>query len=245
MKKICSVLLLACLMLTLLPTAMAASTYVIQSSEPQGYLYLYDKASSTYGNNLGAYYNNTTVQVINWYGGNEFALVRTPDGRKGYMNHNYLYTQEEIDARPVFTVNSLEPAGYCYMYDRDSSTYGKNLGRYNDGEKMQIIGYNTKHTWAYVYSVTTGKIGWIVLKSLTETETRPIEGTCYVDSIDPMGYCYMYDKPSSTNGKNLGRFNDFDSFDIIDWNADRNYALVRSHKNNKIGYVRKGCLVKN
>ena len=45
------------------------------------------------------------------------------------------------DNYPLYVVDSYSPSGYCYMYDRPTSTYGNNLGRYNNGEKVNSLWY--------------------------------------------------------------------------------------------------------
>jgi len=242
MKKLLSVLILICLLTGLAPACLAATTYVIQSSEPQGYLYLYDKPSSSGGNNLGAYYNDTTVSVVTFNAKNGFALVRTPDGRKGYMNNKYLYTFAQINSRRVYTVNSTDPAGYCYMYDQPNDVKGSNIGYYPNGSRLQVIDYDADKTFAYCRSEDDGLIGYVRKACITLSSTIAIEGYAQVDSVDPMGYCYMYDQPNDVKGKNLGRYDDGFVFDVLEWDASKTYALVRDGDTDKTGYVRKTCL---
>ena len=47
------------------------------------------------------------------------------------------------DNYPLYVVDSYSPSGYCYMYDRPTSTYGNNLGRYNNGETLKVISTKT------------------------------------------------------------------------------------------------------
>ena len=61
------------------------------------------------------------------------------------------------DNYPLYVVDSYSPSGYCYMYDRPTSTYGNNLGRYNNGETLK----SGRHT----------------LKSKTATKRLPEEYT--------------------------------------------------------------------
>ena len=63
-----------------------------------------------------------------------------------------------------------------------------------------------------------------------------------MDSYEPYGYCYLYDRPSSTYGNNLGRHNNGELIYVLDWYADDNYAKVECANNGKIGYIRKACL---
>jgi hypothetical protein len=69
-----------------------APEYVIYSTEPYGYCYLYSEASDNTGINLGRYNNFNRVKVINYNGGQEgkwnYCFVITRDNKLGYM-HDY------------------------------------------------------------------------------------------------------------------------------------------------------------
>ena len=96
MKKWIVMLLALCLLLTLWVTASADGYgwYVVESTSPYGYAYLYSNASDRnhLSRNLGRYDNGSYVYVINYYGGQDgrynYCYVRTVDGRVGYM-HDY------------------------------------------------------------------------------------------------------------------------------------------------------------
>lgn len=63
-----------------------------------------------------------------------------------------------------------------------------------------------------------------------------------VESYSPSGYCYLYDAPSDTQGRNLGRHNNGEIVKVIDWNASGDYALSIC-ANGSVGYIRKNCIV--
>ena len=55
-------------------------------------------------------------------------------------------------------------------------------------------------------------------------------------------YVYMYAKPNS-GSTNLGRCDNGEEIEIINWGADSAYAFVRSVKNSKYGYIEKKSLI--
>ena len=68
--------------------------YVVNSSQPKGYCYLYTAASDRDGisTNMGRYNNGSLVRLLEYYGGQDgkynYCLVQTMDGKTGYM-HDY------------------------------------------------------------------------------------------------------------------------------------------------------------
>lgn len=74
----------------------APGWYVVDSSSPKGYAYLYSKASdrNDVGYNKGPYYNGELVYVEDYYGGQDrgsnFCRVTTQDGKTGYMHDSAL-----------------------------------------------------------------------------------------------------------------------------------------------------------
>ena len=138
----------------------------------------------------------------------------------------------------LYKVMSKSPNGYCYQYDQPSSTYGRNLGRHKNGELVGVISY-TKG-WYYVYC-SNGRYGYIPEKALMPV-TRSQSVWYVVDSESPRGYCYLYSEPSSTYGRNLGRYNNGELIEIIDWDADENFAYVRCGSTGEYGYMGKPCL---
>jgi len=147
------------------------------------------------------------------------------------------------DNYPLYKVESFEPNGYCYLYSKPTSAdnASRNLGRHENGSFVKVIEWNYENNFAYVIC-PNGQTGYISNKSLTrysDTLNRPVYR---VDSTQPKGYCYMYDKPSDIDGRNLGRQDNGTLVLIVDWEADQNFAKVRLWNENKYGYIRKTCL---
>ncbi len=147
------------------------------------------------------------------------------------------------DDLPEYIVESFEPNGYCYLYDKPSDVNGRNLGRHDNGEIVKVIAYEQSAGYYFVVC-SNGKTGYIhdyALQPYGDTLKR----TRYrVYSIDPEGYCYMYDKASDINGRNMGKYTNGEYIQIVDWEASRDYAAVYSERTKKNGYIRKACLVK-
>ena len=95
-RMICRLLLVALLISIALPMgaaqALGSGWYVVDSTSPYGYCYLYSKASDSSGRNLGRYDNYETVKVIEYYGGQQgkynYCYVITHDNKLGYI-HDY------------------------------------------------------------------------------------------------------------------------------------------------------------
>lgn len=179
MKRTMKVMLvMALLMVTLLSAlpAHAAQLYVVESSSPNGYCYLYSNASDRDGisRNLGRYNNGSVVYVIDYYGGKDgkyiYCYVQTMDGKYGYM-HDYALTRyTETDLTyvsfdgPEYYVYSTSPNGYCYLYSEPSDINGRNLGRYDNYEMVKVIDYYGGSHGRYNYcKVITwdDKVGYI------------------------------------------------------------------------------------
>lgn len=153
---------------------------------------------------------------------------------------DYSYLDCYYSDYPYYKVESYNPNGYCYLYDRPSSVSGVNLGRHENGELVKVL-FHDASGWYYVVC-SNGKQGYMhdyVLTPYTNTVQR--DG-CIVCSTDPYGYCYMYDAPSSSTGRNLGRYENGEVLEVVDWNASERYARVYSPRTGKYGYVRKSCL---
>lgn len=173
---------------------------------------------------------------------NGYALVICTDGKTGYV-HNYSITPySQTTNRILYRVYSTQPAGYCYMYDQPSDIYGRNMGRYDNGAIFQIVDWDASDVFAKVRGWNDGKYGYVRKTSMVlASENTPYDNVAYVDSYQPMGYCYLYDRPSSIKGVNLGRHNNGETIYIIDWDVDTVYALVEC-ENGKIGYINKASL---
>ena len=216
--------------------------YVVESYSPNGYCYQYDKPSDIKGRNLGRHNNGEIVKVIDWDADKNFAYVICSNGKVGYIRKTSLVPNMQVKERNLWRVYSVEPNGYCYMYDQPSDIEGINLGRYDNGAYMEMIDYYADEVYAKVYSVTDEKYGYIRKDCLVfEDDYKPVQFYVYVYSTSPKGYCYMYNQPSSVTGKNMGRYNNGAKVGVIDWYADDEYALVESG-DGKIGYIRKNQL---
>lgn len=247
-KRLLALALLSVLLLTLAPQALAYSysdsypEYVVESFEPNGYCYLYDKPSDVHGKNLGRHENGEIVKVIG-YEHSGWYFVICSNEKTGYVHDYVLRPYAETLLRERYRVYSTEPAGYCYLYDRPSDMKGKNLGRYDNGEYILMVDWNADQVFAQVLCERTKKYGYIRKTCLVKyDEYKPLDFYALVDSTDPYGYCYLYDRPSDINGRNLGRHDNGEWVRVIDWNADSVYAQVETPKDKKIGYIRKTCL---
>ena len=137
--------------------------------------------------------------------------------------------QKDYSVEGWYRVYSITPEDhdYSYIYDRPSSSQGKNLGRVDDDEYVYVT-YKTEGTgkqsseWAYC---EYGKVkGYIRYENLVYTGSYrggttnntssydDVEGWYVVYSIVPENhdYSYIYDQPSSTQGKNLCRVDDYE-----------------------------------
>lgn len=248
LRRIVSLGLLVSLLLAAMPVASAYSyydnypAYMVESTSPNGYCYLYDAPSDITGRNLGRHNNGEIVKVIDYYGGNGYCFVICQNGKTGYIHDYALTPYYETTRREVYRVYSTDPAGYCYLYDAPSDINGRNLGRYDNGEYIEIVDWYASDVYAEVCAQRTGKYGFIRKTCLVpENEYKPVEFWAYVNSTSPNGYCYLYSKPSDINGSNLGRHNNGEWVRIINWDASDNFAQVEC-QNGKIGYIRKTCL---
>ena len=247
-KKALALALLVSLLLAALPTALAYSyyddypLYKVESYSPNGYCYLYDQPSDITGRNLGKHTNGEMVKVIDYYAGNGYCFVICQNGKTGYIHDYALTAAGETRQREVYRVYSTEPAGYCYLYDAPSDINGRNLGKYSNGEYIEIVDWYADNVFASVYCRSTGRYGYIRKTCMVpEDSYKPVEFWAYVNSTSPMGYCYLYSKPSDINGTNLGRHDNGEWVRIVNWNASDKFAQVEC-QNGKIGYIRKTCL---
>lgn len=152
-------------------------------------------------------------------------------------NNYYNYYQYDY---PEYTVQSYKPNGYCYLYDQPSSITGRNLGRYNNGESVQVIDWYASNDYAFVLCANNS-VGYMSKNSLASIDA--VYDTCRVYSTNPKGYCYLYDQPNSTKGKNLGRYNNGEFIDIIDWDASEKFAKVYCQSTGRYGYIGKSALI--
>lgn len=184
-RRLVMLVLVLSLLLTALPAQAAGSGwYVVESTSPYGYCYLYSQASDRSGRNLGRYENGTLIYVWDYYGGQEgqwnYCYVETQDGKYGYI-HDYAltpYSQTAVDywdsSAPEYVIFSEDPYGYCYLYSLASDNYGQNLGRYENNEVVKVLEYygGQEGQWNYCKVITQkNKVGYMhdyALKPLYE-----------------------------------------------------------------------------
>ena len=117
------------------------------------------------------------------------------------------------------------------------------MGKYTNGEYIQIVDWEASRDYAAVYSERTKKNGYIRKTCLVkEEEYKPLDFYAIVDSTDPYGYCYLYSEPSDIYGMNRGRHDNGEWVRVVDWDADDVFCLVECPKDNRMGYIRKTCL---
>lgn len=228
MKRFLSVVFCLTLLLGLFAPLCAYAAgpgwYVVDSSRPDGYCYLYLEPSDS-SRNLGRCDNGEKVYVLNYYGGkegqNNYCYVRTQSGKTGYM-HDYALkasygssgggfaggSNAGRDAYADYTtgewyvIRSKDPNGYCYLYSQpsDRDEISRNLGRHENGEFVYVLDYYGGRDGNFNYcrvQTTDGKTGYIHDYALVPySQTDPAGGWYVVSSRDPYGYCYLYSKAS-------------------------------------------------
>lgn len=251
MKKALTTLILTVAILLVAVSALAVSFYDTSyplyqvDCYPKGYCYLYSQPDSTYGTNLGKHNNGELLRVL-FDNGDGWYYVVFANERQGFVRKTQVTKVREEplpEEREVYRVYSTYPAGYCYMYDAPSSITGRNLGRYDNGEYIEIVDWWADVDYAYVMGRRTHTYGYIIKTSLVHEDSyKPVQDYAVVNSSNPKGYCYLYDAPSSITGRNLGRYDNGSWVRVINWYADDNYAQVECVSTNKIGYINKQCL---
>ncbi|MBR3739859.1 MAG: hypothetical protein IKN04_05275 [Clostridia bacterium] len=250
-RRLISWALLCALLLTLAPQALAQAysysddlpQYVVESFEPNGYCYLYDKPSDVNGRNLGKHENGEIVKVISYEQSYGYYFVVCSNGKTGYIHDYALQPYGDTVKRTRYRVYSIDPEGYSYLYDKPSDINGRNLGKYTNGEYIQIVDWDASEDYAAVYSERTKKNGYMHKTALVqEKDYKPLDFYAVVDSTDPYGYCYLYSEPSDIYGMNRGRHDNGEWVRVIDWDIDDVFCLVECPKDNKMGYIRKTCL---
>ena len=188
MKRLISILITLALLLGTMPLAALAANegwYIVDSTEPKGYCYMYSKPSSMddKSRNLGRYDNGEIIFVMDYDAGREgrdqYAYVQALDGKTGYirvtcLKRYYGTVETTADKTGWYVVSSTEPKGYCYLYSNPSSMDDKsrNLGRYDNGEWIYVLDYYAgEEGGAYYCRVQTldGKNGYIRSTCLART----------------------------------------------------------------------------
>ncbi len=212
-------------------------SYRVTSTYSTGYVYMYP-AANTSGTPLAKYDNGTILKVIDAFSYGAFALAVGPDGTAGYVAMGQLTAETESGKLgPVFEVFSKN--SYCYMYAKPNSG-STNLGRYNNGDKIEIIDWGADKNYAFVRGVKNDKYGYIQKASLHPSSLNPVKGYMKIKS-NYNNYAYLYQQ-ASDGSTNLGRYNNGTQVGILDWAASDFYALVLT-PDEKIGYIKKNCLI--
>ena len=264
MKRFFALLLSLMLMLALVPSALAEGEgwYIVDSTSPNGYCYLYSAASdrSEKSSNLGRYDNGDLIYVLSYRGGQDgsfnYCRVRTTDGKIGYM-HDYALTRytgissTQDTGAGWYMVSSTSPNGYCYLYsaasDRSEKSYNK--GRHNNGEMVYVLDYyggqDGKYNYCYVRT-ESGETGYMHDYALTHTADASSastgEGWYRVCSFSPDGYCYLYSAASDRSelSWNLGRHDNGELVYVLEYyggqDGSYNYCRVRT-LDGEIGYM--------
>ena len=116
----------------------------------------------------------------------------------------------DADDYPVYRVQSQSPKGHTYVYSKPTSS-GKLVADYKDGEYVivfwteQGIG-NTGSRWHYCMG-PDGAMGYIRSNNLVFVPNTSFAKSFVVASEHPVGYTYMYSKPTSS-GELVGTYYD-------------------------------------
>ena len=156
MKRIFVALITLILLAGMIPAALAEGSgwYVVDSTSPYGYAYLYSAASDRdeISRNLGKLPKGRVVYVLNYYGGRDgkynYCYVQTQSGERGYMHDSALQRTNTCNwsetSEGWYRIASTSPKGYAYLYsgpsDRDELSYNK--GRHENGEMVYVVDYN-------------------------------------------------------------------------------------------------------
>ncbi|MGN1368550.1 MAG: SH3 domain-containing protein [Aristaeellaceae bacterium] len=156
-----------------------------------------------------------------------------------------------------YVVDSDSPKGYCYLYSEPSSSKGRNLGRYDNGERVYVLDYYGGQEGKYNYchvQTQDGKTGYMHDYSLTRyygaAWSDNSAGWYVVQSKEPNGYCYLYSEPSDRDGVgyNKGRHNNGEMVYVIAYyggqDGNNNYCYVRTLEGNETGYMHDYALVR-
>ena len=117
---------------------------------------------------------------------------------------------ENPEDYPVYRVQSVSPKGYTYVYSKPTSS-GKLVATYKDGEYVVVFwteqGIGNKGSrWHYCLG-PDGATGYIRSNNLAFVPNTSFAKTFVVASENPVGYTFMYSKPTSS-GELLGTYYD-------------------------------------
>ena len=124
------------------------------------------------------------------------------------------------------------------MYAKPSSG-STNLGKYVNGDEIEIIDWGAHEKYAFVRGVKDDRYGYIQKVSLHPSSVSPVKGYMKVKNTSA-SFVYLYEK-ASDGSKNLGRYENDEQVGILDWLASEKYALVMTN-DGKIGFIKKNCL---
>ena len=204
------------------------------------FVYLYPVSNSN-GNPDGKYDNGTVLKMLDYEASKDFARVLAPDGKYGYVSKTGIAKEKEDGSLgPVLEVFSVYATGYCYMYAKPNSG-AKNLGRYNNGDQIEVIDWGADDNYAKVHGLKDDKYGYIEKKSMHAPGVSPVKGYMEVCAPGSYDYVYLYRK-ASDGSENLGRYDNGTQIGILDWSATELYALVYT-PDEKIGYMKKDWLI--
>lgn len=155
-----------------------------------------------------------------------------------------------------YVVDSDSPKGYCYLYSIASDCNGRNLGRYDNGERVYVLDYyggqEGKYNYCYV-ETQDGKTGYMHDYALTPYSGNVWSGNSsgwyIIRSKDPNGYCYLYSQPSDRQGVgyNMGRHENGELVYVINYyggqDGNNNYCYVETADGSQTGYIHDYALV--
>ena len=217
MKRIFAAgIILSILMSFVLCAQADTTTWQVASVHPIGYTYMYSEPSSTTGKLLSKYVDGTIITSFDDFvrgtsdTGSLWCYVMGPDNMIGYIRKNNLCRWDTELTGKTYKVQSKHPVGYTYLYSEPTSS-GVCLGSYKDGvyvtvrDEVRGTG-DTGSTWCFVIG-PDGRQGYIRKDNLVVPMT-PSEGKSYVVASEhPVGYTYMYSKPTSS-GQLMGTYYD-------------------------------------
>ena len=255
-KRVISLILSLIFVLLLVPSVLASESYVIEcyDSECNGFCYVYDSPSTTSGKNLGRFDNGTYITYYRTTGSWFYVSGYTTKNKKvyGYIHDFAAVPEAEYPrghASNVYVIDCYAPdcPGYCYVYDRPSSVDGDNLGRFNNGTEVTYVGKSG--LWYKVKGVTTrGKTitGYIHNYSAVPADEYYSEDDSEYWVVDAssrnMKYCYIYDRKSSTNGKNLGSLKNGTVVTLKKYGTQWLYVKATTTKGRTVwGYIHTYC----
>lgn len=258
-KKFLALVLALLTLLAICPlNVFATETYIVESYNEgtTGYTYLYD-AADTKGTKLSKLTTGTAVNVYRKVGSTWLYVTTTVKGKRlyGYIAAADATPEDEYPARmpgDVYVINCFNSStpGYCYVYSEASSMNSKNLGRFDNGTEVTCLG--EVGDWLRVTGVTTkGKTVTGYIHNYAAVTYEEFYGTSDEDKYEEWvvdctsrnkKYCYIYDKKSSSSGKNLGTLNNGDIIYLVEYGSSWLYVKATTAKGKTVmGYIHSYC----